>query len=1174
MAALLGAGIAMAGAAAGNGAAATAPAAASAAGEDVVALLGDFPRHWNQYDALYNAFTVEEYGRPAYCGCVAVAGAAVMDWFDWPEAFGEKYFGGDGRWLRAETVAWPQLREAPLNARGRRAAQTVLYNLGLLTQMRYAFGGGSSTTVLANLSSALLDPAVGYASAYYVELGAGATAADFDAAIHASLRCGSPVAMSVGQNSAHAIVACGNKIVDGQSQTLTFAGYGGRPAWSTLPNAAGYSRVESVVTGIVPRRPAGIASGYAVPILGTVTDAAGAPVPLAPVSLRNAAGETVGETSTDLQGRFGVWGWFGHALTVSCLGAERTLPARAFPGYMDNRGIARVSLDALAEAVAANTVALAVAEAAPEILGTWAEAQAAARAAGLPVLCLRATSPADKAAFRAATGVVRWFADPALDFENGDAAPLPALAAHPEASHALLDAEGNLLAFNLGRPLADFLADRASPAPREIAGDATLSPADNGRDVIVAAPATLAVSGEVRLGTLTVAAPLTLTGPGSCTWQTLDQRAALTLDGPNLCYRPPWLGAGQSAFPLALTVRGGAELFLCEGQVTGFGLDASAARAITIGPGGILTATRRDLFARRLILDGGRIDLGDPTEKMAPLDLKAGATLEVRGEASIGSLSGVDKAFVNIGGNTIAFADGARLSCAVPLRGTGTLTLAGPGTLALADGTEVRAPTLVGQGVRLEGGTFADKTLSLTGGARLTPDRPITVAGSFSSAGTITVEGARSGILIRGGAKTAVSFATPEGFEARRVGDDWRLVAKYATAPLPYVGGAEADAFPATPERNLLVLTTTDRKESGLWEDYARFRSSAEGGGWNVLIAALGNLADGQTAADYIAASGCDYVLLGLSPAELPPLDGSADRLPGHHVGRLPLRETLALGTVVDLSSEGGSATQEYTTYSDADLLAAYVAKLRRAGPRHAPGALTLQGTAYDDNRTYTNAIDYGALWPALAGWTLGNKRATSLYALFDRYAALKTLAPNAFDNLFLACDGAYRTDGTPSGRADLATQDATLLWAEGADGRDTLGLLQARGGKNRLTAEAIPGLATLILAPIGQSGDLAARTPDTPCVGELLVLNPAGGALAAILPTHASDTAITDAGLPSGPTHTACANLAAELLRTPAPTIGEALTRATGTAGLTLLGDPTTRPTPRPPLGYRLLLR
>ena len=676
------------------------------------------------------------------------------------------------------------------------------------------------------------------------------------------------------------------------------------------------------------------------------------------------------------------------------------------------------------------------------------------------------------------------------------------------------------------------------------------------------------------LGTLTVAAPLTLTGSGSCTWQTLDQRAALTLDGPNLSYRPPWLGAGQSAFPLALTVRGGAELFLCEGQVTGFGLDASAARAITIGPGGILTVTRRDLFARRLILDGGRLDLGNPSEKMAPLDLKAGATLEVRGEAAIGSLSGVDGAFVNIGGNTIAFAGNARLSCAVPLRGTGTLTLAGPGTLALADGTEVRAPTLVGQGVRLEGGIFADKTLSLTGGARLTPDRPITVAGTFSAAGTITVEGARSGILIRGGAKTAVSFATPEGFEARRVGDDWRLVAKYATAPLPYVGGAEADALPATPERNLLVLTTTDRKESGLWEDYARFRSSAEGGGWNVLIAALGNLADGQTAADYIAASGCDYVLLGLSAAELPPLDGSADRLPGHHVGRLPLRETLALGTVVDLSSEGDSATQEYTTYSDADLLAAYVAKLRRAGPRHAPGALTLQGTAYDDNRTYTNAIDYGALWPALAGWTLGNKRATSLYALFDRYAALKTLAPNAFDNLFLACDGAYRTDGTPSGRADLATQNATLLWAEGADGRDTLGLLQARGGKNRLTAEAIPGLATLILAPIGQSGDLAARTPDTPCVGELLVLNPAGGALAAILPTHASDTAITDAGLPSGPTHTACANLAAELLRTPAPTIGEALTRATGTAGLTLLGDPTTRPTPRPPLGYRLLLR
>ena len=103
---------------------------------DVLAQLPDFPKHWNQAH-LYNQVIRDEYGNGAPAGCVAVAGAACMDWFHYPAQFGEKKYNATGRELRTEPLDWARLAPEPLDARGRRTAQTILYNLGLLTQIHY-----------------------------------------------------------------------------------------------------------------------------------------------------------------------------------------------------------------------------------------------------------------------------------------------------------------------------------------------------------------------------------------------------------------------------------------------------------------------------------------------------------------------------------------------------------------------------------------------------------------------------------------------------------------------------------------------------------------------------------------------------------------------------------------------------------------------------------------------------------------------------------------------------------------------------------------------------------------------------------------------------------------------------------------------------------------------------
>ena len=828
---------------------------------DVLAQLPDFPKHWNQAH-LYNQVIRDEYGNGAPAGCVAVAGAACMDWFHYPAQFGEKKYNATGRELRTEPLDWARLAPEPLDARGRRTAQTILYNLGLLTQIHYV-QGGSSTTPLVYLAAALKDPAVNYASAYYVEFGSGATDADVETAIWASLRCGSPVAMSIERDGgAHAVVATGCGDANGAPLTQVFGGYGSNPTWMDvptkmpIPGGYTYSRLASVVTGIVPTAPEGI-SGAALPVLGTVVDKNNNPIPFAKVTL-SIGDQIVAETATDLKGRYGLWGWFGYDMTIRATiyttgtktrsSTPVTLPAQQHNGETDyplpGMPALRVKVADLRNAIEACerelTIDTDLSDSAA-IYTSLDDAKKAAEANVKQILCLNSEDPDLKAAFRRFDDYTLLYADPRLP------APFPEVDSLPDVRLFRLDASGSITDYSTTATSDKFTGSLDEKLITHYLKDSEniIDPSWNADNAHVKNTSDATVTGDVRIATLSVGRPITFTGEGTITWANLVQKDPITLDGPNFRYVVPKKNGLESYLCKSVTVQNGAELYFGAGDVSGYGYTTKRdAPTITIGPGGILCVVARDTLTRRLILDGGHIDLGnrdtsdDNKYGFGSLDLLH-TIVEVKGDSSVSALSGVGNAALCIRGSTgdqgteFQFTNGARLDCPVLVAkpantgDQGTLLLSGDGVAAF--GT-VEAPTEVGDGVLLEGGTFTGG-LTLADGARLTTEAPITVTGTLTVSGTVSIEEPRSGVFLHGNANTTVAtsaFTAPNGFTVKKVGNDYRLVASSATAPVWYANGVRVKAKPdgAAPDNSLLVLTTTDRKESGLWEDYAAFRSS------------------------------------------------------------------------------------------------------------------------------------------------------------------------------------------------------------------------------------------------------------------------------------------------------------------------------------------------------------
>lgn len=1154
---------------------------------DVLAQLPDFPKHWNQAH-LYNQVIRDEYGNGAPAGCVAVAGAACMDWFHYPAQFGEKKYNATGRELRTEPLDWARLAPEPLDARGRRTAQTILYNLGLLTQIHYV-QGGSSTTPLVYLAAALKDPSVNYASAYFVDFGSGATDADVETAIWASLRCGSPVAMSVERDGgAHAVVAtgCGTD-ANGNPLTQVFGGYGSAPTWMDvptkmpIPGGYTYSRLASVVTGIVPTAPEGI-SGAALPVLGTVVDKNGRPIPFAKVSL-SINGKVVAETATDLKGRYGLWGWFGYDMTIRATiyttgtktrsSTPVTLPAQQHNGETDyplpGMPALRVKVADLRAAIEACKETLTINEDLPAttIHTDLDAAKKAAEANGKQILCLNSEDPDLKAAFRRFDDYTLLYADPRLP------APFPEVDSLPDVRLFRLDASGSITDYSTTATSDKFTGSlNEKLITHNLKGSENIiDPSWNADDVNVGYTSTATVTTDARLATLTVGKPVIFKGEGTITWANLDQEDSITLDGPNFRYAPPMVGEGKeagktSAFLGDFTVQNGAELYFGAGDVSGY---EESTGTITIGLGGILCVASRDTLHRPLVLAGGEVHLGDKGGNFGSLDLFS-TPIKVTADSSISGLSGANnpQLMARNGETTLSFYDGARLAVTVPINTDGSSSLIirgaynkGPGTVAL---NTVSVPTTVNSGILLEGGTFTGG-LTLENGARLTTSAPIAVTEAFTASGKIIIEGAISGLIVKGvtTVPAGVTFETSEGFSVVAAEDGLRLVANKATDPVWYADGVRVGTNKpegATADKSLLVLTTTDRKESGLWEDYAAFRSSPAGGNWNVCIAADGNFTSGQSVVGYIQSAGCAYVLIGASASEIPALAGSRDRLAGFHVGRLPLRESITLGTELK-----GSASADFT---DRALLDAYVSKLTRAGKNNGQGALTLVGGNFGTGVSYSNTEpykNYDGLPPnSDSSWHSEYYTGNTLYALRSWYRDVKIEFQDAFpkERLNLFCATSPRNSVE-----DVCKTDAALLWADGQGTATSLGPLNANTSPNPSIAviSAMPNLHSLVVAPMADTGTF---TGSDISVGEAFVLNPQGGALAAILPTGSYKPTIGDDGIPSGAEHTLCGAVADALIKDPSLTVGQALTLALEgnpnlSTTLTLLGDPTVRIAP-----------
>lgn len=725
---------------------------------EVLAVLREFPCHWERA-GLYDEQIVEEGGASS----VAVAGAAVLEFFRMPTVL-------DGKQL-----AWDRLGPGlqPLDARGRETAQTVVSELH--QQVGEDFGA------LAKV----LRETFGYASATAVEVGTG----EAEALVEASVRCGSPVMLKVASG---AVVACGYREVEGNREALLVLGNHTEPAWHPL---TGEYAVSAAIVNIVPSRPEGVdAAADAIPILGTVKDEADNPVPLTTVTL-TAEGVALGETATDMEGHFALWGWEGLSMTLTCGGDSQSYDGEPLLFTLPGSAQPTIHTD-LETALAA--------------------AQAASDKDLKRILCLNSESPALKARFlEQADKCTLLYADPRLP------SPFPEAASRPDALFFLLNENGKIKGFHVKEdptsldlfiksPTRVFYTSYSSTG-EPIAWDNNMNGADINVGLTISSDIlTVTVDTACRFGLLTLKNDLILTGQGTCSWATLDQQgaASLTLDGPNFRYVPPYVDGKSSAIKGDFTVRNGAELFFVNGDVSGYTYDRYWG-SIIIEEGGILCVAKRDTLRRALVLAGGTVQLGDSEADGGSLNLLS-TPISVTSDSTVEALSGAVNPQLKIRAKdgdpvTVTFENSARLDVAVPViaEEDAALTLKGTGTVAFRD--TVSASTVVNKNIRLDGGTFSGG-LTLNEGAILTTEAPITVAGAVSATG-VAVEGG-AGAFLSGevAALDASGFLPPEGFLVRKGAASLSLVP--ANAAFVSATTGEALTFSDTAAGKLTAVAT------------------------------------------------------------------------------------------------------------------------------------------------------------------------------------------------------------------------------------------------------------------------------------------------------------------------------------------------------------------------------
>lgn len=247
--------------------------------------------HWNQGNTnnylketkgyLYNYYTPSHYP----CGCVATAGAAVLEFFQVSGGptgitklckynYNNAYYttlGGNYDWSILPQWVFGQttLDEAQRELLGR-----VTFDLGVLLGMEYTSAASASTT--GDLAPIFRT---------YYGLGSARSAGnmeaeDFEPLIYAQLWLGRPVILSIsGSAGGHAVVATGyGEDANSVPYTHISMGYGrDGNGWCALPTIKNFTTVKGVVTMI------GSAEEPTVPIYGRVKTASGAPAAFVPV---------------------------------------------------------------------------------------------------------------------------------------------------------------------------------------------------------------------------------------------------------------------------------------------------------------------------------------------------------------------------------------------------------------------------------------------------------------------------------------------------------------------------------------------------------------------------------------------------------------------------------------------------------------------------------------------------------------------------------------------------------------------------------------------------------------------------------------------------------------------------------------------------------------------------
>ena len=222
--------------------------------------------HWNQSGGIYNSCTPNN----EVCGCVATAGAAILQFFNCTNDLGEvkssigcRLYGQsyDCVTLAGETD-WSSLpsgyggtAEGALDEAGRQLLGRATYNMGVLVGMSWATDGRGteSGSYVENLAKAFKQ--YGFKTSRYV---AYSNASDSDGkeffkTLYAQLWCGAPAVLGIQRPGAgHAVVACGYaRDTDGDEFCRIFMGWGGSgDSWYKLPAISDYNQVQGALTMI------------------------------------------------------------------------------------------------------------------------------------------------------------------------------------------------------------------------------------------------------------------------------------------------------------------------------------------------------------------------------------------------------------------------------------------------------------------------------------------------------------------------------------------------------------------------------------------------------------------------------------------------------------------------------------------------------------------------------------------------------------------------------------------------------------------------------------------------------------------------------------------------------------------------------------------------------------